>query len=559
MANFFNKTKIQANELVQQAYTYVQNKFKQADKVFTVSSAYGQILSVLSNLSNMILYFIEDSTTEQNILTASRTQSIHGLARLAGHNPTRAIAATGEISFNVSSVPEMQGDQIIIPNFSKIKCKNNNRVYTINLINDQIRLNAFDGVTKYAQVIQGEIESQFFTGTGTPLQSFVVSSRGSILYDNFFVKVYVNSEQWKQYDSLYDIPRNGKGFIVKTGITGGLDLYFGNTYFGLEPASGAEIRVEYLRTSGDSGNLREGEDIVFEWLDPGYSITGEEIDLNETLKTDMSKVITFGANPEPTQLTRLVAPKTSRSYVFANPENYIIYLEKFNYFGVVDAFTTFDDDNLDDDNIIYLYLIPDITKRLLSNENYFTVPVDYFTLTSDEETKVLNAIEDSGSKIVTTVVKIIQPTIKRYLVNISLVVFEGYSQDVIRDTIVEKLSQYFLKLRRRDLVPASDLVRIIENVEGVDSVNVRFVSEEHERYIASNPNGTELKGLDEMGDILIKRNELPLLRGGWRDRRGVFYEDGIFTNKPCSVNIKIKRTTKKDLNSQIRANNMNEL
>ena len=380
MSNFFDKTKVQASQLIAQSYTYVSEKFSQAGKVFSASSAYGQIISVLSNLSTMILYFIEDSTTEQNIMTASRPQSIYGLARLAGHNATRAIAATGEITFNISKIPEIQGDQIIIPNYSRITCVNNNKLYTLNLIEDQVRLNIKSNATYSAQVIQGQIQVQQFTGTGSALQSYVVVSRGSVLVDNFFIKVYVNSVLWKKYDSLYDIPRNGLGYLVKTGISGGIDLYFGNTNYGMAPVLGSEIRIEYLQTSGETGNLREGDDIIFKWVDSGYSVTGDEIDLNTCISTDMSKIITFGSDPEPTALTRLVAPRTSRSYVLANPDNYIVFLEKFNYFGVVDAFTTFDDYNLSDDNVIYLFLIPDITKRLQTNENYFTVPLKFFHL-----------------------------------------------------------------------------------------------------------------------------------------------------------------------------------
>lgn len=553
MASFFKKTKVQAAQLLNQTYDYVAQKFGQSDKTFSQGSAYGQILSVISQLSTMITYFIEDSVTEQNILTASRPQSIYGLARLAGHNATRAIAAQGEISFTVSKRPEITGDQIIIPNFTTIKCKNNNKTYMLNLIDDQMRVNITSGTTYSAQVIQGELQTQVYTGNGNPLQSFTAITKGSVLVDNFYIKVFVNGVQWKKYESLYDISRDGLGYLVKTGISGGIDIYFGNSNFGKIPPSGAEIRVEYLQTSGVAGNLLEGDDVEFEWTEVGYSIVGEEVDLNETFTTKMSKFITFGANPENTALTRLIAPKTSRSFVLANPDNYIIFLEKFNYFGVVDAFTTFDDDNLEDDNIIYLFLIPDIAKRITSSQNYFTIPTSYFTLTPYEQDKVLNVIEDSGSKIVTTVVKILQPVIKRYVINISLGIFEGYSSDDIKNTIIDKLSQYFLKLRRRDLIPASDLIAIIENINGVDAVNLSFVSEENEADKKANPSSTTLIGLDEMGDITINRDEVIVIKGGWTDRNGITYSDGIYSDKPCSVNIIVKKVSKNNLNAQLRS------
>lgn len=554
----FDKTKIQATQLFEQAYTFVSEKFEQSNKVFSISSAYGQILYVLSQLSDMILFFIEDSVTEMNIQTASRTDSIHGLARLAGHNATRAIASTGEITFSISQIPEIQGDQIIVPNFSRIQCVNNSKTYILNLIDDQVRLKIGENKPVRAQVIQGEIFSQVFTGDGFDLQSFTVTTRGSVLVDNFFVKVYVNGEQWRKYDSIYDMPLGAKGYLVKTGISGGIDIYFGNSFFGSNPPSGSEIRVEYLQTSGEGGNIREGQDVIFKWVDSGFSLIGEEVDLNECLKTTMSKLITFGSNPEPTALTRLVAPKTSRSFVLANPDNYVIFLEKFNYFSVVDAYSTFEDDYLDDDNVIYLFLVPDITKRLQNNENYFTLPLDFFTLTEQEEQKVLDTIEDSGSKIVTTIVKIVQPEIKRFVVNISLVIFEGYSQDVIKSEIISDLSEYFLHNRRRDLIPSSDLVRIIEEVDGVDSVNVSFISEDDEIRKKSDPNSPHI-GLDDMGDIVIGQNELVVIKGGWRDRKGILYEDGIFDDRPGSVNINIKRVTKMTTSNMMFQENMNKI
>jgi hypothetical protein len=556
--DIFNKARVQASDIYTRVYEYTSDKFAQAGKVFTLASAYGQILTVLSQLSNMILYFIEDSITEMSMDTASRTSSIQGLARLAGHNATRAVASTGEIKISVQSIPEMNGNQIIIPNFTKIKCMNNNKVYTLNMINDQTRIDVITKVPQYIQVIQGEIYSQTFTGDGTPLQSHEVTTKGSILVDNFFVKVYVNGEKWKVYDSLYDIPRDAKGCLIKTGITGGIDLYFGNSNFGMIPAIGDEIRVEYLQTGGEDGNLREGEDVQFQWIETGYSLDAQEIDLNTALKVEMSKLITFGSNPEPTAMTRLLAPRTSRSFVFANPDNYIVFLEKFNYFSSVDAFTTFDDAYLDDDNIIYLFLIPDITKRLQNNENYFTVPVQYFSLSQQEKDKVLDTINDSGSKIVTTVVKILEPDISRYVLNISLVVFEGYSQDGIKSNIISVLSDYFLANRRRDLIPQSDIVKLVENVDGVDSVTVSFLCEDNEVSKKANPNAP-LIGLDDMGDIIMSKNQLCIIRGGWTDRNGISYNDGIFSDKPGSVNITVKRTSKLDVNSQLFQSNMNKI
>jgi hypothetical protein len=49
---------------------------------------------------------------------------------------------------------------------------------------------------------------------------------------------------------------------------------------------------------------------------------------------------------------------------------------------------------------------------------------------------------------------------------------------------------------------------------------------------------TETKGLDPiLGDIVFEPNEIPIIRGGWFDRSGLYYSDDIDGNGLKSVNI----------------------
>ena len=132
-------------------------------------------------------------------------------------------------------------------------------------------------------VRQGIIETQTVIAKGIPTDSFSIGSPQNFYIDNFFVNVYVNGEKWKRYDSILDIPRGEKAYIIKTGITSGVDLFFGNGNYGKIPPKGAEIIVEYLVTEGANGNIRTNDPskIQFEFVDTGLSILGDEIDLNQ--------------------------------------------------------------------------------------------------------------------------------------------------------------------------------------------------------------------------------------------------------------------------------------
>jgi len=377
------------------------------------------------------------------------------------------------------------------------------------------------------------------------------------------VNVYINGNKWRMYDSLYDIPLEGEGYLVKSGISEGIDVYFGNSNFGKVPQPGSFIRVDYLLTGGSLGNLRSTSTapIRFKFLDQGTDLFGAEVNLNDYLQIITTVDPSFGADEEPIAITRLAAPKTSRSFVFANASNYEIYLQKFNIFSQIQAFSTFDDEYLDDDNVVYLYLVPDITVGLTSNQDYFSIPLSSFLLTEAQKLAILNLIEDSGSMIATTVVKIIEPAISRYVGNAVITVFEGNDPEIIKDKIQSTISEYFINLKRRDKIPRSDMIALIESIPGVDSVSFYFVGQANEAYHATvdnlpNVSSSELAtniGFDDFGDIIIKRGELVVLRGGWNDRYGNYYEVGIVPGKPSALNISVKSIVPVDYLSELNA------
>jgi hypothetical protein len=96
--NIFRKNNILIRGLLSDSYDFLQRTYNQTRNVFTVASAWGQILFVLENLSQLILYFIEDSITELNMQEATRSYSVKSLARIAGYDPVRGMSAQGEVA-----------------------------------------------------------------------------------------------------------------------------------------------------------------------------------------------------------------------------------------------------------------------------------------------------------------------------------------------------------------------------------------------------------------------------------------------------------------------------
>ena len=110
--------------------------------------------------------------------------------------------------------------------------------------------------------------------------------------------------------------------------------------------------------------------------------------------------------------------------------------------------------------------------------------------------------------------------------------WSNYNFNAVKSSIITVLSNYFIKNTRRDRIPLSDLVRIVENVAGVDSVSIFFDADRNNSYYYGEGN----YGIDEYGDIVLSRlvsdklgniievNDLqPMFRGGFTSVNGIEY------------------------------------
>ena len=106
---------------------------------------------------------------------------------------------------------------------------------------------------------------------------------------------------------------------------------------------------EYLATRGPYGNIQETEESYWQFQDSATDSNGEYVDLNEIYVLDFDGDVIFGTDPEGLEVTRRIAPHTSRSFVLANASNYKYFLSKLGIFSVIDAFTGFN--TIDDQKI----------------------------------------------------------------------------------------------------------------------------------------------------------------------------------------------------------------
>lgn len=606
----FSANRLSFSQMYEDTMKYIKSVYHTAGQEFTMASPFAQLVKVTLNLGRMILFYIETSITELNIESAHHARSIRGLATLSGHAPSSGIAARGSLYMTYNMSSEYMGETIVIKNHTKIKNTSNGLTYIAMLPSSSMRLTvgAYDSKIEIP-VIQGVIKYQQATGSGETMQSYNFANKSGEIVDNFFINVYVNNKRWAAVDSMLDMGYNQHCCIIKPSFNGGIDVFFGTGINGAVPPEGSTILFEYLSSSGAYGNIYESaEESYWEFEDSGYTASGEYVNLNDIYNLSPASDMLFGTERESIEMTRKLAPNVSRSFVLANATNYKYFLTKLNMFSIIDAFSGFnvvDDSKIEikyttakekyasvkeqymkqvnltgassvealdlktkmedartemellkskyddaklDDNVIYLYLVPDITKRLNDGENYFTCSLDRFTMSDDEKQGLLSLIEDSGQKIITIDNRIVDPNFVRFAINIFIQMWSNYNFESVKSNIITNISNYLIHNTRRDRVPVSDLIKIVEGVPGVDSVSIFFDADKNNAKYYGEGN----YGIDEYGDIVLNRtitdsignsievnDLLPLFRGPFTSCNNIEYSDDL-DSLTCSVNITLR-------------------
>lgn len=562
---FLSRTRLKASDLMEQAVVFLHNKYNQSISVFTSASPFGQLLTVIANMAELIFTYIAHTAEELNIKTAQNIETIYGLAQMTGHDAYRGGSSYGMMALKLNTSTDLiDGDFVTIKNFTKFTIAETGCNYFLNLPAEYIKLNIADTTFTNVNFIQGTPETQTFTSDGTPLQSFNPIIKN--MTDNDNVAVTVNGKAWKRVNSLYDMPadddinENSECFIAKSSVNVGLSIFFGNGEFGKIPPAGSLIEITYIRTSGSEGNA-DTSHLTYLFNDPGIDEYGNEVNLNDILIVETVAPPMLGSDFEDPDFTKLIAPKASKSFVLATPENYVSYLSKYNQYSFIYAYNTKDDADIYDDNVVYLKIIPNIKKKLSNSQDYFELPAEEFTLSEYEKEAIINALDDSGRMLVNAEVQIVDPTVKRFVINIIIRYFEDIDRTSIRASIRQRLGQYFLNINRNDIVPLSDVISIVEGINGVDTCDVFFVNEENERAIINGYyyqnemtwDGLEYIenqkkvyvgydedpriGFDNFGNLKVNEYEIFIPKGGWKDRDGNYYTETPEEGKLGPLNI----------------------
>ena len=547
---FFNFIDLKFNNLNEQINGYLRDVYSRSNEIFTNASPFGQIVNILKEFFQFNTIYQKNIVRNLDIETATNIKVLRTFSRISGHNPTRPISATGTLKFTlkqrVNLTDDVVGGLIKIQDKTSLLNKTNGLEYSLRVGRDVEIFRLSSSYSFFINIIQGKYEEQTFTGNGASNQSFSVNIPSLSNIDNFDVEVLYNSSSLTIKDSMYDMLRFERACFVRTGINGGIDIYFGNGYYGFIPDAGSIITVRYLLTNGTDGNILTAIENDFVFTTPVYDGGDNVINMDDNFDINISQDIKYSSNGESISTLSSLMPNISRNFVLATSSQYIYHLSRLEMFSKINAYNTLTDTNYDNDNKMFLFLIPKISNYYNSTVNYFNVPLDVYTLDQTEIDKTITYLKKLGSMTNGTVLEVIQPTISKYVMNVYVRKYEGYGDDTIKLNIISTVSNYLTSLTRDDRIVRSDIISSIESVTGVDSVNLNFISQKNEDFHRKYPDSNEVKGIDGvLGDAVLEKDELALIRGGWSDRNLTYYSESANGNGLGPINIIFVGTTKK--------------
>lgn len=542
---------------------YLKNEYNKANILFSAASPYGQILSVIENLHQLSFMYLKNTIDKLDLSLVNSTNErvIRNAAILAGHNPGRAISATGTLKFTLKSsadiTTDIPGGRITLLNKTQLKNKTNSLDYSLNLGTEVITHVITPNYQFFVPIIQGKWEIKNFTGSGAPLQTYNVKELGRKDIENFNVEVSVNGVLMSLKKHIYDMLPGENSCVARTGYDGGVDIIFGNEGFGYIPLIGSNIEVRYLLTDGSVGNIFRRTSNDFTFVGDMLAVDGETVNVDRVFNVEIYTDINFGADKESLLFTKSILPVASPNYVLALPQQYAYAIKRLGVFSHVNAYER--------TGTIFIVATPNI--RLFKNQNadYFTIDIRAFELDNYEKSKIYEYLKTSGNIQLTRRYKIVSPVLSYYIVNVFVISYSDATDDSVNAQILDKISEYFLSLSRTDRVPKLDIIRELSTINDIHSVDIQFISKKNEEYhnenmmmaqnklnkysssfntdistatLVSSYDPYSVVGLDPvLGDIIFEPNEIPVIRGGWYDRNGIYYTDSVDGNGMRSVNI----------------------
>ena len=465
--------------------TYLQKTLASLGINYTNSQIFGAIFNAVKGVIQNAMFYIEDALTEQNLFTAVRKKSIYNLAKISGYKPWYGQAASGTVlcstrvnngvTLSNMSTNDM-ATKIYLKNNTKLRNTTTGLLYTIMMPTDEYVIDISKPLVQHEfKVVEGSFNYAQYTSVGSPFETFSVGVNG--LYDDQYIEVTVNGEEWSRVSSVYDLSENDKCYIIRPGYESLFDVGFGNGVYGKALEEGDTVKVKYLIHSGSSGNITSNEldedSFIF---DTGLANSaGEYVNGANYITIKVKDPISGGSDADTIQAVKNSIGGETMSSVYITPENFMLYLRRFSFVGWCNV--------LCESNSLSVtgMCLKNIKNNIKDKTDYFTLVENDLLLTEHEKNMILSSLNNSNKMYGGIQFTLQDPIIRKYAM-ICYVKLTDHSinRSQVQANVENSVADYFMNIKTtKTFIPKTDIVLKVmnDNSDLIESFQFDFISE----------------------------------------------------------------------------------
>lgn len=399
------------------------------------------LLELFCGIGDMLAYYLDVQAAEAFLPTARQRQNIIDLCKLIGYRLDTPIAATTTLQF---SVPAPLGADLVVPAGTACRALLEDGLADFETVEDGLIPRGVLTVNVPAR--QGVQRTETFTATGQPFQRFRLNGE-AIAQGSIYVTI--GDETWNEVGHFQDSAPDSLHFMADTDALDVATIIFGDGQNGLVPPLGAAIKVSYLRTLGEKGNLAPGR--ITQILTPVFS-DGVQVSLSVTNPAPA----TGGTSRETLDHARRQAPAELRTlWKTVTLEDYKALAEGFPGVAKAQVLDTNDCQNIRYYNV-HLAIAPDgggLPSVLLKSD-------------------LADFLE--RRKVITVEINLFDPIYRPIDIDAEVYAWPGEALENVRSRIEFQLTEFFAfdRVGFGQTVYQSDLVALIDGTRGVSHLNM---------------------------------------------------------------------------------------
>lgn len=532
--------------------TYIKRVFNSLGLSNSNSQIFTLLFNGIKGVMQNAMFYIEDALTEQNIYTATRKKSIYNLAKISGYEPFYGAAATGTLLCKIKRGNYLDNDltKIFIPNKTRVVNKKTNIKYNLIFSSNEFVIDLSKPLISHEfKIVEGIFNTNKYYASGYKFETFNIETIQ--LFDKSYLNVYVNNKKYELCDCIYDMSEDAEQCTVTVGYDNTFSIIFGDGIYGKLLNEGDNVVVEWLSHRGKNANILSSETTDFIFYDAGKDMFGNTVNLNSFINISMINCVSGGINEDSITLIKNMIGYNSRSLVLASQDNFKLFFKRFSFIGKVNCWIG------DNSLVIFTACVTNAINKEMTADAYFSTNKDSLLLSKDQEDQIIQTLNNSNKLFAGSVVKFIQPLIRRYAVICFIKEDSIYNRETIKDMIRNSFVNYFINLPDNTLIIyKSDLIKnALNDCQYIKFLDIEFISElaeetykntYYEKYELKNINNnfnyvstkifyeSENKpGLDSYGNISLNNiMEIPLLQGGFH-----YYPNKEINDRNTSINI----------------------